>query len=479
VGGAVAGILALKTAATAAALRLLRQPPRVALAVGLGLAQVGEFSFVLERSGRAAGLVPFGLEGSGGQVLIAATVVLMVLTPQLLALGARLQRQSSRALPEGELDSHFAAPRLENHVVVAGYGQTARRLVPVLAGTRIPFCVITLSPAGAREAEARGFPVLRGDASRVRTLQLAGVEHAKSLVVPDDEASAAHRVISVARALNPTMHVAVRTRRHADAAELAHAGADEVVAEELEGVVQLFRDVLHHYSIDAEEIARHERTIRREGYSALLETHSDRLPAVECTLGEDCLDRRRVRLRDGAAAVGRELGTLELPAAHGLEALALHRRGEELVPRPDLRLVAGDVLELRGTARAFVSVAPLFRTAADPVPEASAAPVPRRVDTETAVTLDADPSRCPCTHLGTLRAVVPTSPGCEECLASGQSWVHLRLCMTCGHVGCCDSSKNKHATKHFHATKHPIARSIEPGEDWGWCYVDQMELDFS
>ena len=63
---------------------------------------------------------------------------------------------------------------------------------------------------------------------------------------------------------------------------------------------------------------------------------------------------------------------------------------------------------------------------------------------------------------------------CEECVKLGDRWVHLRVCLTCGHVGCCDSSKNKHATKHFHATTHPIVQTIEPGEDWRWCYVDEM-----
>ena len=63
--------------------------------------------------------------------------------------------------------------------------------------------------------------------------------------------------------------------------------------------------------------------------------------------------------------------------------------------------------------------------------------------------------------------------GCAECIKMGDTWVHLRLCMNCGHVGCCDSSKNKHATKHFHTTKHPIVRSIEPGEEWGWCFIDE------
>ncbi len=83
-----------------------------------------------------------------------------------------------------------------------------------------------------------------------------------------------------------------------------------------------------------------------------------------------------------------------------------------------------------------------------------------------------------CAHTDQIRNVSPHTRGCEECLQSGDSWVHLRLCMTCGHVGCCDSSKNKHATKHFHQTKHPIMRSLERGEDWGWCYIDEVELEF-
>jgi uncharacterized UBP type Zn finger protein len=83
-----------------------------------------------------------------------------------------------------------------------------------------------------------------------------------------------------------------------------------------------------------------------------------------------------------------------------------------------------------------------------------------------------------CTHLMQVQDVSPKTPeGCEECLAMGAEWVHLRLCLSCGHVGCCDNSPNKHATKHFHRTTHPIIRSFEPGEDWGWCYVDQLFLE--
>ncbi len=81
-----------------------------------------------------------------------------------------------------------------------------------------------------------------------------------------------------------------------------------------------------------------------------------------------------------------------------------------------------------------------------------------------------------CTHLDRVREVTPSARGCEDCLKTGDAWVHLRLCLSCGHVGCCDSSKNKHATKHFRSSGHPLVRSFEPGEDWRWCYVDAIVL---
>ncbi|MFA9288950.1 MAG: ubiquitin carboxyl-terminal hydrolase 14 [Weeksellaceae bacterium] len=84
-----------------------------------------------------------------------------------------------------------------------------------------------------------------------------------------------------------------------------------------------------------------------------------------------------------------------------------------------------------------------------------------------------------CEHIDEIRQEVnPNTPdGCEECLQEGSSWVNLRLCLTCGHVGCCDNSPNQHATKHYHETKHPIIRSFEPGETWKWCYVDEVTID--
>ncbi|MGH7593900.1 MAG: UBP-type zinc finger domain-containing protein [Gemmatimonadales bacterium] len=83
-----------------------------------------------------------------------------------------------------------------------------------------------------------------------------------------------------------------------------------------------------------------------------------------------------------------------------------------------------------------------------------------------------------CTHLDHVHDVTPRTPeGCEECLKTKGWWVHLRLCLECGHVGCCDSSPSKHATRHFHTAHHPVMRSLEPREDWGYCYVDDITFE--
>jgi monovalent cation:H+ antiporter-2, CPA2 family len=83
----------------------------------------------------------------------------------------------------------------------------------------------------------------------------------------------------------------------------------------------------------------------------------------------------------------------------------------------------------------------------------------------------------PCSHLDQIRPVKPKTTGCEECLKAGDTWVHLRLCLECGHVGCCDSSKNKHASKHFGHTQHPLMQSFQPNERWIWCFVDEVAME--
>ncbi|HEX7312673.1 MAG TPA: cation:proton antiporter [Pyrinomonadaceae bacterium] len=489
VAAAVALVLAVKFLTTGASLLALGYKAPVAAASGLALAQVGEFSFVLERSGRDAGLSPGGLGETGSQTFIAATVVLMVVTPLLMQAGSRLarkieekhQRKGAEALEAEASDGH--SPDIEDHVVVAGYGQAARRLVRVLHGSRIPYVITTLSPEGANEAEGEGHTVLRGDAGRQRTLQLAGVERAKMVVVADDEPAVARRIAAVARMLNPTARILVRTRYMEEVGRLTEAGADRAIAEELEAVVALFSDVLRGYQIPAAEIDAHEEAIRRGGYAALLRDRAEgEEPVVICSPGRDCFDKRTVTVRAGSPVAEGPLSRLFRDDNIDIKVLEVHRDGktlgvtpEEFVPWP------GDELTLEGSTESFTRAARLFRRdeadsasvfeGAEPADAAGAGAL---VDTERVVSLDVTDPSTTCTHLAETRPVFPSARGCEECLRTGDTWVHLRLCMTCGHVGCCDSSKNKHASRHYPATGHPIIKSLERGEDWAWCYPDEQ-----
>ncbi len=373
--GVVGAVLLIKTGTTMLSVRALGYSMPVAAASGLLLGQVGEFSFVLERAGRELGLLPAGVP-EGSQTFIAATVLLMVATPGLHALGtrlsARMNARTSTARPEADGEALPDLPPLQEHVVVAGYGDAARVLTRALQSSQIPFVVTTLNPAGAREAEEDGMVVLRGDSSRQHVLEHVGLRRADVLVVADDDPAQAHRIISVARTLSPHLRIVARTRTAAEADELVHAGADHVVTEEMESVVALLHDVLRTYARSGEDIAAHTLQLRQ---------YARDLPAQPPTPSRE--------------------------------------------------------------ARAAVTLAP---------------------------------GRNACGHLPVPVTTVPGTAGCEECLQTGDTWVHLRVCMTCGHVGCCDASKNKHATQHYHDTAHPVMRSAEAGESWGWCYVDEVML---
>lgn len=389
--GVILGVLLVKILTTGAAALVLRQPLPVALGSSLLLAQVGEFSFVLERAGRDLGLVPFGLEQGGSQIFVASTVGLMVVTPFLAQLGSRLAAKDvEEEQPTGDegapaIDEE-AFEALRDHVLVAGYASSARRLCAALKEHGVPFVIVTLSPSGATEAESRGMLVLRGDNARAETLRHAGIERARMVVVADDAPARAHVVATVARQAAPEVKILVRTRLPVDAPAITEAGADAVASDELESTLRLCGEVLSSYGMDAESLERHVDQVRELAQTGRLD---------------------------------------DLP--------------------PDS-------------------------------PEAEAHPQRRAdLDLETPVELPADP-QARCSHQDQVLSVLPSAQGCEECLKTGDRWVHLRVCMTCGHVGCCDSSPNKHATAHFHATSHPIIRSLEPGETWGWCYVDKETL---
>ncbi len=480
----VAAVLVIKIVTTGVSVLALGRPFPVACASALLLAQVGEFSFVLERAGREVGLFPAGSSETGSQAFISSTVLLMVMTPLLARLSQGLSRRLERRGRDRKLAAAAeAAPSeefedMQNHVIVAGYGPAACSLVRVLHGSRIPYVITTLSPGNARNAEEEGFPVLRGDASRLHILKLAGIEAAKAIVIADDDPSKAHRVAGVARNANPTLDIVVRTSSIDEIAELEHLGVNRVIAQEMESIVQLFAVVLRDYQVPPEDIDTYVESMRRGGYQALTQVTENGKPAVVCNLGPECFDNRSVLLQPGSDIVGKTLSELDLLERHGLELLDLRRQGRRLDFRSqDVRLRAGDTVLLAGQVDAFVKAAPLFR--ARPLERSEEVELTewqrrrtQHIDLNQEISLQSD-SQEQCPHMQEVGAVKPGSKGCGECLAHGGRWVHLRLCMNCGFVGCCESSPGSHARKHFEETGHRVIRSLEEGEDWAWCFEDE------
>lgn len=382
--GAVAALLVVKALTAGAAVLALRERVGVAIATGLTLAQVGEFSFVLATAGALEGLTPAGLGADGTQGFIAATVLLMAATPALSAFGARV---GDRMRPEEAVDTLVGraepvagapvAEGISDHVLIAGYGEWARGITRVLRDRDVPLVVATLSPEGATDAHELGVPVLLGDPGRIMTLNEAGIDRAKVVVIPDDGAERAAQVVGVVRALDPDICVIVRARYAEDEGPLMAAGATHVVTEELAA-------------------------------SSLLLTKLFK-------------------------AFGRELGDALMEAKQ-----VAQYHGRPAPPRA-----------VRSTSAAAV-------------------------DTEAPIEVELGTAAC--AHIGETASVVPQTAGCEECLRLGDSWVHLRVCLTCGHVGCCDSSPNRHARAHHEREGHHVMRSIEPGESWVYCFADDRTL---
>ncbi|MFL6245259.1 MAG: cation:proton antiporter [Thermoanaerobaculia bacterium] len=458
--GVVLAVVAVKVIATSLATSMLHYPAPVVGATAFLLAQIGEFSFVLERVGRAAGLSPVGADQTGAQAFIAATVLLMALTPILAKAGRAIEeRRNAKTI---EAATRAAEPEIEqitheNHVIVGGYGSSARYLTRVLRDSGVPFVILTLSPTGASEAKRDGLRVILGDYSKRFLLTTAAVDRAKMLVIPDDTPDMARRVVAVARGINPTLHIVVRTQSESDVDSLIAEGADEILVDELEIGVQLFTRVLTAYQVSAGEIEDHVATVRTGGYAALRAAISE-APLVVCEdLDERCFDTRTFTVRRGTATAPVTIG--ELAANANVRVVSIERRGETIAPADDFVLEAGDRLTARASAQAFATAARLLRG-------------------ETRTIALTEEQRSLCEHGRTVREeVTTTATACEDCLKIGErEWVHLRLCMTCGGVRCCDSSKNKHATAHFHATEHPIMHSYERGETWAWCYVDELTL---
>jgi monovalent cation:H+ antiporter-2, CPA2 family len=392
---AAAGIvLLIKAVTTFGSVLVLGYPSRIAAAVGLGLAQIGEFSFVLERSGRMAGLTPAGLGEAGAQTFLAATVLLMLLTPFQMQLGTwmgarlsllrigslkRMSSQQLKGVQTSEIEIEAQKTHREDHVIIIGYGPSGRRLVQVLQDRGIPFVVIEIDPFRMREMQAAGIPVIYGDASRAHVLETAEIATAKLCVIVMNDPGVVPRLLHQARFLNPTLQIIVRTRHLESMEGLQKLGADIVVPEEVETSVRIFSHVLGAYMISPEEVDRQIQIIREQDYGIMRGSIQEAHLMVLQGLDEDGMHTRVVAVRSGAHADGKTLEQLALRRRYGITVLALRRSGKTIAsPAGNFTVMDGDRLVLVGTADHFAESASIFRFQPDILASESSATQPQK-----------------------------------------------------------------------------------------------------
>ncbi|HEU4683158.1 MAG TPA: cation:proton antiporter [Nitrospira sp.] len=354
--GLLAGILVVKFLAGGIAALAIGTPPRSAFMVGVGLAQVGEFSFLLAQQGQESGL----LRGDPYQIFLAVSVLSMIVTPFLMewspSVARRLEAmQRLRHWLPARTTAHATQVegkqiKIKDHVIIVGYGLNGRNLARVLSETEIPYLALDLDGDTVKREAQHGVPVYYGDATNAHVLRHVKVEEAKVLVVAISDPFVTRRTVQVAKGLNPKLHVVVRTRYLRELEELHQLGADDVVPEEFETSIEIFALVLRTYNMPQEFVVRKAEQIRREGYALLRRSE---LPELAHHLRGGTLtdaDVETCRIDDDAPAVGKTLGDLAIRPRTGASVIALTRGGvTESNPSTKTKLRGGDILVLLGS----------------------------------------------------------------------------------------------------------------------------------
>ena len=348
----VIGLIIGKALIVMLVVRILGYSLRVSTMTGLGLAQIGEFSFVLAKMGVPDGLLP----QADYQKFLAASILSMIATPFLIKLAPRIGYALQSVLgPRSALEPNVASyepeeAELRGHVVIVGYGFNGRNLAKVLRRTRVPYLVLELNADAVRSARAEGEHVIYGDATRREVLHQVGIDSARVLVLAISDPVATRHTVHLGREMKPDIHIIVRTRYMSELADLKDLGADEVIPEEFETSIEIFSRVLQELGIPRHIIQRQVAGIRSEGYEML---RMPSLPVVDLAQIAEALGSAATEtfiVSADSAAAGNSIGQLQLRTKTGVSVIAIvHDGTTEINPGPESILNADDVLVLLGT----------------------------------------------------------------------------------------------------------------------------------
>ena len=317
-------------------IRLLGFPQRIATMSAFGLAQIGEFSFVLARSGQGANLLP----DRDYQTFLAASIISMIATPFLIGFAPRIgyfvqsffKDGKSEEMENSEEEIHLTSSGgLQQHVIIVGYGLNGRNLARVLRSVGVPYVILELNAEVVRRAKEKGEKINFGDATRREVLIHAKIENAWALVLAMSDAQAARRTVDQARRLSDKLRIIVRTRYVSEITELFELGADEVIPEEFETSIEIFSRVLHRYGFARNVIENQIERIRRQGYEML---RSPAMPVEKpagITVGLDAASTQTIELHEDSPVLGKTLGDLNIRGKSGATVIAVLRDGQTKV----------------------------------------------------------------------------------------------------------------------------------------------------
>ncbi len=363
----VVSILVIKSLVTAGAALVLGVPMRIAIIAALSLAQIGEFSFVLSQAGVKFGL----LTPEMYQIFLAASIATMGLTPACLKYVSPLADFVVGILPHewtrgrGVLARHEKKPlSLKDHVIIVGYGVNGRNLARVLKNLHIGHLVIETNPFTVKKESKKGQHILFGDASKQEVLEHAHVTQARGMVIAISDASSSRRVAAMARQMNPSIHIIVRTRYLIEVEPLYKLGVNEVIPEEFETSVEILARVLRNYLIPREDIEKCIAEVRSDGYDMLRSLSRRHSHAVGISGYLSGAEIATFRVRKGAVLEGTSLKQGILRTRSGATILTI-KRGDELVPNPDpiWELREGDMVLLLGSPDQLAAANALFEVA--------------------------------------------------------------------------------------------------------------------
>jgi CPA2 family monovalent cation:H+ antiporter-2 len=362
--GVAIGILALKFACGYGVVRFVKRSTRIGIMSGLGLAQVGEFSFVLAGSALALGL----FDADRYQLFLGSSVLTMIAAPFLIRAAdvASEWYLSRRSVPAPTMEwstrEARAATTRRDHVIVVGYGMNGRNLARALRGADIRYVVLEENAQIVRRARMEREDVVFGDGTRGEVLLRVGGERARAIVFAIGSLGETRRGVANARRLNPAAHIVARTRYVNEIEDLQHLGANSVVPEEFETSIELFTRVLELYGISQPEIRRRASELRRDMYSFLRQvgTAPTRTQAQLTRLAAQ-LDFDDIAVRPGCTAAGQRVGELQLRERTGAHLVAVLREGQaHYAPDESFVIESGDRVVLMGDGQSLSRAAAFF-----------------------------------------------------------------------------------------------------------------------